>query len=729
MFGLDISDIVVILVYFGVIIYIGIRSSLKIKKQEDFFLGGRKFGKLFSTFASFGQATSADGPAGVATTTFNNGASGIWSSLLMLFVTPLFWITSPWLRRLRVITMGDFYFERYGSKKLAATYAVVASIGMMGLLSVGYLAVTKTAMAMTPKEDHMLVADEVAEKKLAKELFVLEKKDGKYLTDNEKQRLEQLRLVNPRNLFSHVNERVLIWGICLLVLIYTSLGGLEAAFYTDLLQGIFIILLSIILIPFSWHQINVIYGGSGMMQALEHMHTRMPESFFEIFGSPTVIDFTWYFILAVALVSGVTVVTQPNQLVTAGAAKDEFSARVGFVTGTFMKRVVTILWGVAGLAAILLFGDSLTNSDFVWGHATKSLLGPVKLGLVGLMLASMMAALMSTADCLMITVSGLVVRNLYQPLFAGKSEKHYIWVGRIAGGVFLIGAALITTQFDNILQVLKFIWEFFVIFAAAFWLGLKWRRANLPGAWSSILGTLSLFYLIPVLLPILAPDLRTNKHLLKRVKPLPVERVYNAKSIDVEKRNAEISDWRLMDPEKQRLVEMPTPIKEGQRITRTFLLPQKSIFWSRDIKKDARREAYGSGYIYLELLLLDSAGIDLSRNPHAFNETLRLLIRLSFPFFLLIIVSLLTSSGNIVPPGQFFIKMRTPVNPRGLKYDKGDLEKAYVNATASGDVLIFKHSNLEFYKWYRKDWYGFLFSWSIVFVILVLLYAVVSVGK
>ena len=164
MFGLDISDIIVITCYFGVIIYIGIRSSFRIRRQEDYFLGGRKFGKLISTFASFGQATSADGPAGVATTTFNNGASGIWSSLLMLFVTPLFWITSPWLRRLRVVTMGDFYEERYGSKKLAAIYALVASIGMMGLLSVGYLAVTKTAMAMTPKEDRILIDVELKEK-------------------------------------------------------------------------------------------------------------------------------------------------------------------------------------------------------------------------------------------------------------------------------------------------------------------------------------------------------------------------------------------------------------------------------------------------------------------------------------------------------------------------------------------------------------------------------------
>ncbi|MDN5216320.1 sodium:solute symporter family protein [Fulvivirgaceae bacterium BMA12] len=729
MFGLDISDIVVILLYFGVIIYIGIRSSLKIKKQEDYFLGGRKFGKLISTFASFGQATSADGPAGVATTTFNNGASGIWSSLLMLFVTPLFWITSPWLRRLRVITMGDFYLERYGSKNLAATYALVASIGMMGLLSVGYLAVTKTAMAMTPKEDHMLVEAQLTEKKLARELFMLESKDGRYLTTHEKQRLGELRQINPRNLFSHTNEKALIWGICFLVLIYTSLGGLEAAFYTDLLQGVFIILLSVILIPFSWHQINAIYGGSGMMQALGHMHAKLPESFFEIFGSPMVIDFTWYFILAAALVSGTTVVTQPNQLVTAGAAKDEYAARVGFVTGTFMKRVVTIMWGAVGLAAILLFGDSLTNSDFVWGHATKSLLGPVKLGLVGLMLASMMAALMSTADCLMITVSGLVVRNLYQPLFGLKSERHYIWVGRIAGGIFLIGAALITTQFDNILQVLKFIWEFFVIFAAAFWLGLKWRRANLYGAWASILGAFSLFYLIPVLLPIMFPGLRTSERLLKRVKPAPVERVYTAKSIDIQKRNAEILAWQSMDPTQQKAIEKPVPIEEGEKITRQFLLPQKSIFWSKDIKTDASKQPYGSGYIYLELLLLDALGIDLSKNPYAFNETLRLLIRLVFPFVLLIMVTVATSSKTLVAPNRFFIKMRTPVDSRGGKADESILEKRYENPETSQDMLIFKNSNLEFYKWKRKDWYGFLLSWSIVLVILALLYAVVSLGK
>jgi hypothetical protein len=60
----------------------------RIKNQEDYLLAGRSFGKLIQTFASFGQATSADGPVARYNDNFKNGAAGIWSSLLMVFSTP-----------------------------------------------------------------------------------------------------------------------------------------------------------------------------------------------------------------------------------------------------------------------------------------------------------------------------------------------------------------------------------------------------------------------------------------------------------------------------------------------------------------------------------------------------------------------------------------------------------------------------------------------------------------
>ena len=716
MFGLSIIDIIVIVLYFVVIIWLGVRASRRIKGEEDFFLGGRKFGKLTSTFASFGQATSADGPAGVATTTFTNGASGIWSALLMLFVTPLFWITSPWLRRLRIITMGDFFHERYGSRLMSGAYAFIGTIGMMGLLSVGYMAVSKTALAMTSKSAEEFTAEERVEYSAFQRLQDLEDRDFEDLAEAERGELEELRDSAPKGLFSHLNEHVVIWSICILVIVYTALGGLEAAFYTDMLQGVFIILLSVMLLPFAWAEINAMFGGSGIVNALGHIHSQLPESYFDIFGSPLVMDFTWYYIAAVALVSGITVVVQPNQLVTAGAAKDEYTARLGFVTGTFMKRIVTVLWGVFALAAAVLFKDSLSNPDFVWGHATKELLGGVGLGLVGLMLASMMAALMSTADCLMLTVSGMIVRCIYTPLFPNRSELHYVWAGRISGGVFLVGAALATTQFDNILQVLKFIWEFFVIFAAAFWLGLKWRRATRVGAWTSIVCTFALFYFIPLILAFFVSDIRENEFLLKETEGRIVEMQYTASEADV--RESEMALASEGEDSRSELIAV------GDRINKSFLLPSRSLFWSKGIGTDDTGQPYGRGYPYLEMALLDMAGFDLQANSFATNETIRLLVRLLTPFGILIVVSLFTRRDDDQMLMRFFAKMRNPVTSSGPV--RTELEE---NPGRDGrGLLLFPNSDWEIYRWTRIDAVGFAASCLMVLGVIGFLYFMVNLG-
>ncbi|NJM16600.1 MAG: hypothetical protein HC896_15600 [Bacteroidales bacterium] len=101
MYGLSFLDLTIIAVYFIVLIGIGFWSMKRIKDQEDFFLGGRSFGKAIQLFAAFGQATSSETGPSVTTTTANNGASGIWSALMMLFSTPSYWLTGPWYRRLR----------------------------------------------------------------------------------------------------------------------------------------------------------------------------------------------------------------------------------------------------------------------------------------------------------------------------------------------------------------------------------------------------------------------------------------------------------------------------------------------------------------------------------------------------------------------------------------------------------------------------------------------------
>ena len=242
MFGLDIIDLVVIAVYFVVVLLIGFRAMRHIRNQEDYFLGGRRFGKLVQIFTAFGQGTSADSAVGTTTTTYNNGASGIWSALLFLWGTPIYWLTSPWYRRLRVLTLGDFFEERFGSKRMAGFYAVIASLWLMSFIAIGMKAVTVTVLGVTQKAQSELTADELAEYNRAVEWEKLQDLKGQdKLTVQQAQKLEQLDIQKPQKEFSHINENILIWTICLVVFLYAIAGGLEAAMYTDLLQGFFII--------------------------------------------------------------------------------------------------------------------------------------------------------------------------------------------------------------------------------------------------------------------------------------------------------------------------------------------------------------------------------------------------------------------------------------------------------------------------------------------------------
>ncbi len=723
MFGLQWVDIIVIVVYFAVVVAIGVWASRRIKDQTDYFLAGRKFGKFIQTFAAFGQGTSADSAVGVTTTTFSNGIAGVWSSLLYLFATPLYWMVMPWMRRLRLISLGDFFEERYGSKRMAGLYAVIGAIGMMTILAVGFSAMSKTIVALTPKNAAQYTAAERAEYQQAVRLDTLESKPAGALTAAQIAQRDRLRIEKPDKMFFHLDPAILIWVVCFVVMLYAIAGGLEAAFLTDTLQGMFIVVLTLLLFPFAFGKINAMFGGEGVMGAMQAVHTRLPQSYFEIFGSPVTQDFTWYYIAALTLMVTVNVVIQPNSLIATGSAKGEYECRFGFVAGNYMKRICTVLWAFFALLAVALYHGKIGNPDLVWGYATLDLLGPLNIGLVGLMIACLMAALMSTADCMMITGSSLLTHNIYRPLVKNKSEHHYVTVGRVIGALVVIGGALIATQFDTILQQLKLWWELNVMVAAAFWLGMKWRRATRVAAWSSIVATMTIFFLLPMTLPQLMPSLKTSESLLKTTEAREITREYTATGMDVEKRNEEIAAWKV-NP----VGEEPQTVRAGEVYMQTYTQPARSIFWGKGIKLDQNGRKYGSGMLSLELVLLDRMGFDLSRNPYALNETIRILIRTIVPFLILIAVSLLTRRDDKALLDRFFVKMKTPVHTDPAE-DARRLEGSYA------DPHRFDHTNLfgpgsdwEFNKWTRTDAVGFLVSCALAAGVILLLVGLISLG-
>lgn len=752
MFGLSTLDLIVLLFFFIAMIIIGVWAMLRVKDQEDFLMGGRRFGKVIQLFAAFGQATSSDTGPSVATTTANNGAAGVWASLMMLFATPSYWLTGVWYRRLRVLTMGDYFTERYSSKFLGGVYSLMASISMMLLLTVGFIVMTKTVLIMTPKDLPVvtyetiqnpdeanlesiaatsdLTPEETLEYLQALKLEDYLSRDFVTLSAEEKTEVEFLQALNPRSNFSHIPQNMFIWLTVLIVCLYSMAGGLEAAFISDFMQGIFIIILSVILLPFAFIEINKVFGSEGFLGSFRMLHAQLPESYFEIFGSPNAIDFTWYYIIALGIMATINVAAGANQLVAAGAAKNESAARFGLTYGTYLKRVTTVFWGLTALAIVLLYGNAVSDPDHLWGYASRALLAPLNMGLIGLMIAALLAALLSTADMMMLASSGLITNSIYKPLVPDKSQKHYVNIGRVFGVLIVVVAALIVMGADDLFDQLKIFWEWGVVFSAGFWMGILWRRTNRKSVWYSILFTLLLFFLIPMVLPSVFPNMRTNEYLLKRTYPRVVERSYTATPIDVANRNNEILTWEALTYEQQTNMTKPDPLQVGDEFTRSYNIGGKRIFWTHGISvNQATGELEGRGLISLELVLLDKLGFDLAGNKYSVNETIRILIRTFFPFLIIFLFSMLYkhSPREESVLDRFYAKMKTRVL-EDRDEDAKELEISYANPHRFDDRKMFPSTQWEMLKWNREDTVGFSLALAMVFGIIGLLYFFVNLG-
>jgi len=725
--GLTLWDIVVLFIYFIVVLYVAIRASLLIKNREDYFMAGRRFGKTIQTFAAYGQATSVENVTATTTMVNTNGAAGIWAMLAGgLINLPIFWMTSVWYRRLRILTLGDFFEERYGSKNMAAFYAMCQTIFFVMLGAFGLMAMAKTVAAITTKPETELTKIEYVEYSQAVEKEHLEAADYTLLTSTEKERLAELQVINPKREYSYLNENMLIWIVAIITLIYSSIGGLAAAFLVDLIQGVFTIVLSVLLIPFAMIKMNLMHGATGALGSFQTLHKTLPASFMELWGSPSLIEFSWHWILFFSIMIVISTAIQANQLTACGSAKDDYTARYGFVSGMVLKRYSTVLWGLLALFTVVLYGGKISDPDYVWGHATRDLLGPAGFGLVGLMIASLIAALMSAKSAFMLTAAAMITNNLYKPFFPNKSESHYITMGRIFGALYMFVSAYFAMKSNGLFELFKMTMMFNCILAAGFWLGMVWRRANAAGAWTSMI----IMFIVTVILPFGIPaisDARTSEYLSKTTEAIPVSRTYFAREMDVQFREEAIAKWDLLYTEGKEQGKRPEYLEIGEKFNKKVLLPQKSIFWSDGLCID-QGVVGGRGYLKVELVVLDLLGWDLSKNTYSFNETLTFLFRIIFPFAILILISIFTRPEDKKRLDLFYGKMLTPVVGTHEE-DEQAMELTRSNPNRFNHLLMFPNSNWEFRKWERQDWLGVILSSLAALSVVLLLVLIVSIGN
>jgi SSS family solute:Na+ symporter len=556
----------------------------------------------------------------------------------------------------------------------------------------------KTMVAMTPKAIEECTLVERASIQEFEEFRRLDELRPQGLAPAEEARWDVLRQKNQRGeLRSFVSHVKPVWFFLIYAIVvgaYTMMGGFRAAAVTDGIQGVLIIIFSVILVPV----------GLAKLGGFQGLHAAVPAHMFQLFGSASLSDYAWYTVLAMVLANLVSIIAVVSGMQTAGSARNEFTARIGMIGGMFTKRVLMLFWALAGLIAIGLYAGRLHDPDLIWGVMTRDLLWP---GAIGLMLVGVLAANMSTLDASAVSHAALFIRNLYKPLVPDRSDAHYLLVGRVVIAVTLAGAILVAMTAENLLELFQYIISVPAIFGASIWLGFVWRRVT---KWAVILQVaicLLLYAAIPTAFEHLDAA-RRNPAWLAETTPRQVVSTAPATNDDVAAGRA---------------------LRVGESVTRTRVMPPVGVFFEKVVQAvpgEAASPKEGRGRFHAELWVMSWFGIDFTRWSKPQLVAARFYFDALFPFFALAVFSFFTRPAPRDVLDRFFAKVHTPVQPTA-EAEAAALAAAYANPRQYDADKWFGGPNWEILKPARSDYIGFFGTWALVGVIILMLWAMVTI--
>jgi SSS family solute:Na+ symporter len=701
--GLHWIDVTILLTYIVAVLVIGKIFSHGVKGEKDFFLGGRSLGRWLQFFLSFGNMTDPGQATTTSSSVYRQGAGGAWLALITLFLTPYYWFMNVWFRRVRLTTMADLFQDRFGSRFLASLYAVtMLMIAVVGVIAGGNVMALKTLQPLMVKEpaiysaaEKQVVADyhefvDLRQQRLSGTLPAAGAQRYDVLSDHYKRGTLQpyITYLKPATFY------LVSTG---LVAIFIMLGGLKASAVVDAIQAILVVLISTVLIPFGLWRI----GGVGAL------HEKVPDVMFNLFGGDMASEYTWYSIAALLLVQLIGISGSQHNMAIAGSAKDEMAARLGAVTGGFSKRFITIAWAYCGLIALALFGPNLSDPDQAWGLMTRELL-PV--GLIGIMITGILGGKIALLGAQSVVLSGLVVKNLYEPLLPGKSERHYVAVARLAVPLLLAAGVMIGLFLNDVVAILKFAIVLLLVWGVPVTMLFIWRRVTQLAVLAQVFSTLVLIAVLPWVVSSI-PALARSPELTVMTR----ERVVTVQAAATA---ADVAEGRAQS--------------EGQTITKTRRIEPVSVYFEEGVVRldpnDLNSIRTGRGLFRTEVYLLKLLGFDVAGFSSAQLLTTRYMVDFLLPVIVLIGVSLLTRPSDPARVARFYARMKTPVAPT-LEQDAREVEASYANPTRYDHLKLFPNSNWEFTRWDKRDTVGFLCCCGLVGVVLLVFKAVLVVGS
>lgn len=265
------------------------------------------------------------------------------------------------------------------------------------------------------------------------------------------------------------------------VVSYTLFGGFLAVSWTDLVQGL-LMAAALMIVPLA--AMDGSFGDLSMALAVKN--PELVDMWTNISGEP---------MGAIAIISlvawGLGYFGQPHILARFKASrsnKDLTTARRIAVTWTTLSMAGAILVGLVGILYVdKTLGGELADSETIFMLLVNAMFHPV---IAGILLAAILAAVMSTADSQLLVSSSALAEDFYQQLFRpDASQGEIVMVGR-AGVVALSIIALILAfnPDSTVLGLVSYAWAGFgAAFGPALILSLYWQRMNRNGALAGIL--------------------------------------------------------------------------------------------------------------------------------------------------------------------------------------------------------------------------------------------------
>lgn len=422
-------DFAVIALYFVVIFAIGFYFSRRERTTKDYFLASRDVMWWAIGASLFSANIGSEHFIGLAGTGAASGmAVGHFEWLASIIVLILGWVFVPFYLRSGVYTMPEFLERRYNNA--CRTYLALISL-------IAYI-FTKIAVA----------------------LF-----SGALL----------LEAVLGWSMWESALALLIATGI------YTVAGGLAAVIYTEVIQTAILIAGALLLL----------FIGLNHVGGFDGLRMQVPKEFFHMMKPSDHPEFPWTGIFFGAPILGIWYWCTDQVIVQRVlSAKDETQAKGGTVMAGFLKILPVFMLVVPGMIAHALYPEEMSrDSNAAFPTLVVRLMPP---GLVGVMVAAMLAALMSSLSAVFNSSSTIFTMDFYHKIRPNASERELVNVGRIAT-IIMVALGLLWIPFMKYINAQLYVYlqsvQAYVSppIAAVFLVGVFWKRANGAGALASLL--------------------------------------------------------------------------------------------------------------------------------------------------------------------------------------------------------------------------------------------------